>query len=234
MNWEKVKLSFVINKLESGSRPKGGVSIDGDVPSLGAEHLRSDGGYNFDKLKKVSYEYYNSIKNGKIEKEDILIVKDGATTGKVSYVNSNFPFKSASINEHLFRLKINTNIAEPRFVFYYLFSDFGKREILLDFRGATMGGISRGFIERVQFVLPPLETQKKIAAILDKADELRRNDQEILEKYDQLARSVFLEMFGDPVTNPKQEKIVKLSDISTKITDGVHATQLDSGLAAFS
>jgi type I restriction enzyme S subunit len=51
--------------------------------------------------------------------------------------------------------------------------------------------------------LPPLETQKKIAAILDKADELRRNDQKILEKYEQLAQSVFLEMFGDPVTNTK-------------------------------
>jgi type I restriction enzyme S subunit len=68
----------------------------------------------------------------------------------------------------------------------------------------------------LQIPLPPLETQKKNAEILDKADELRQNVKKILEKYDRLAQSVFLEMFGDPIKNPlnwETENLGSLSEI---------------------
>ena len=71
--------------------------------------------------------------------------------------------------------------------------------------------------------LPPLATQQKIAAILDAADELKQKDKALVAKYDELTQALFLDMFGDPVTNPKGCKIVELNDITTKITDGVHA-----------
>ena len=51
--------------------------------------------------------------------------------------------------------------------------------------------------------LPPLEEQKKIAAILDAADEYRQKTKALIDKYDQLTQSLFLDMFGDPVTNPR-------------------------------
>ena len=53
-SWEKVKLSSIISCLESGKRPKGGVSkYDEGIPSLGGEHLSSDGGFNFKKIRYV-------------------------------------------------------------------------------------------------------------------------------------------------------------------------------------
>lgn len=64
--------------------------------------------------------------------------------------------------------------------------------------------ISAGRLKDVQIPLPPIPTQKKIAAILDEADKLRQLDKALIGKYDQLAQSLFLEMFGDPVTNPKE------------------------------
>ncbi|GAA4281956.1 restriction endonuclease subunit S [Gaetbulibacter aestuarii] len=68
--------------------------------------------------------------------------------------------------------------------------------------------------------LPPLDTQKKIAAILDEADKLRQLDKKLIEKYDALTQSLFLDMFGHPVGNPKGWEVKKLKEISTKIHSG--------------
>lgn len=218
-----VSLSEVVSSLESGSRPKGGI-VDGvgDIPSLGAEHLDGQGGFKFLKLKLIPRSFFSSMKNGIIQKGDILIVKDGATTGKVSFVGDDFPYKKASINEHVFCLRLDEKKAHPKYVFWHLQSPKGQQQILKDFRGATVGGISRGFMDEIEFPLPLIGEQQRIATILDKADAIRRKRQESIRLTEEFFRSVFLDMFGDPVTNPKGVKVVQLSDITTIITDGVH------------
>lgn len=148
-------------------------------------------------------EYYNSIGKGKIKTNDILIVKDGATTGKVSFVSENFPLQDAAINEHVFRVELDDKKIHPKYCFYYLVSDEGQKNILSDFRGATVGGISKAILDKVQIPLPPLPIQKRIAEILDAADALQRKDQQLLKKYEELAQAIFIDMFGDPVKNEK-------------------------------
>ncbi len=69
--------------------------------------------------------------------------------------------------------------------------------------GTTRQRISRGNLTKLSVPLPPLPEQRRIAAILDKADVLRAKRREAIFKLDQLLQSVFLNMFGDPVTNPK-------------------------------
>jgi len=59
------------------------------------------------------------------------------------------------------------------------------------------------YLKALQIPLPPLDQQKKIAAILDAADAYRQKTKALIEKYDELTQSLFLDMFGDPVTNPK-------------------------------
>src|SRR5205085_529539 len=102
MNWGKVKLGTITLELNSGGRPKGGADASGTIPSLGAEHLNNYGGFNFTNVKYVPETYFRMMRRGKINPDDILIVKDGATTGKISYVPPHFEFKEAAINEHLF------------------------------------------------------------------------------------------------------------------------------------
>ena len=63
--------------------------------------------------------------------------------------------------------------------------------------------ISAGRLKDVKIPLPPLEQQKKIAAILDAADAYRQKTKALIKKYDELTQSLLLDMFGDPVTNPK-------------------------------
>ena len=194
----RVRLTTIIASLESGGRPKGGANKDtGEIWSLGAEHLDDQGGFRFENPKMIPRSFFDSLSKGIINQSDILIVKDGATTGKVSFVDSEFPFEKAAINEHLFLLRINTNRAHPKYVYHYLRSVSGQREILKDFRGATVGGISRQFSDGIDIPLPPLPEQKRIAAILDKADEIRRKREKAIELTDSFLRSVFLEMFGE-------------------------------------
>jgi len=70
-------------------------------------------------------------------------------------------------------------------------------------RGATFKEVSKEIISNVEIPLPPLEEQKRIAAILDKADAIRKKRQRAIEMLDEFLRSAFLDMFGDPITNPK-------------------------------
>jgi len=75
--------------------------------------------------------------------------------------------------------------------------------------GSTFKAITIKELKQLQVPLPPLSEQRRIAGILDKADALRKLTRQLLEQYDKLAQSIFLEMFGDPVTNPKGWENVK-------------------------
>lgn len=77
--------------------------------------------------------------------------------------------------------------------------------------GSTFLAIRRGEIEDFEIPLPPtLDEQKRIAAVLDKADALRRQRQESLQLTEKLLQSVFIDMFGDPITNPKGWPLLEL------------------------
>lgn len=89
--------------------------------------------------------------------------------------------------------------------------------------GAKMPRVSMKIFWDHQIPLPPLKEQKRIAAILDRADAIRRKRQQAIDLTDQLLRAVFLELFGDPVTNPKGWESIPLhevADIRSGITKG--------------
>lgn len=75
--------------------------------------------------------------------------------------------------------------------------------------------VPKDFFKNCMIPLPPLEEQKRIAGILDEADQVRKKTQALIDKYDELAQSLFLDMFGDPVTNPKGWEVVKLEECCT-------------------
>ncbi len=166
--WEVKKLSEVYSVLESGGRPKGGVSqIKEGILSIGGEHLNESGGFNFDKIRYVPQEFFESMNQGKIQYEDVLIVKDGATTGKVSFVDEKFTFKKAAVNEHVFRLRGKEDIILQKYLFYFVFSEDGQRQIQANFQGTAQGGINKQFIYNFFIPIPPLPIQQKIVSKLD-------------------------------------------------------------------
>src|SRR5690606_9430785 len=94
---------------------------------------------------------------------------------------------------------------------YYLCKTFNF--LKLD-KSTTLPSLTKSDLLEIEIPLPPLPIQEKIAAILDKADALRRKDQELLKKYDELAQAIFIDMFGDPVKNEKGWEVKRLGEVA--------------------
>ena len=102
---------------------------------------------------------------------------------------------------------------------YYWFK--GNKKVLENYsNNAVVPILNNRTLETVKIPLPPLDLQKKIAATLDAADLYRQKTKALINKYDELTQSLFLEMFGDPVSNPKGWKVNLLKKIASKIGSG--------------
>lgn len=156
---------------------------------------------------------------------DILYAMIG-TIGNPVVVRKEFEFSIKNVA--LFKF-INDDVFN-RYVFHYLKSNLVDRQFRKKARGGTQKFVSLGNIRDLLIPLPPLEEQKRIAAILDKADAVRCKRQQAIDLTDQLLRSVFLDMFGDPVTNPKGWEKAPLVDIAINdkraIVDGPFGASL--------
>ncbi len=219
-------LESVLLSLESGARPKGGVSADsGEIPSLGGEHVNSEGGFDFTNIKRIPRSFFETMRGGRIAQSDILVVKDGATTGKTSFVRDDFPFSAAAVNEHVFCVRVDSSKASPAFVYHFLRSERGQKAIQLDFRGATVGGISREFATKTRVPLPPLAEQRRIAEVLDRAEALRAKRRAALAQLDSLTQSLFLDLFGDPIPNERDWPVSPIGELDIQIADGNYSSK---------
>jgi len=213
-SWQIHPLAELLEIMENGSRPKGGVaSFDSGVPSIGGEHLNRDGGFSLDNIRFVPRTFFLEMKKGIIRPQDILLVKDGATTGKTSFVSEGFPYKEAAINEHVFLLRANRAKVSPRYLFFFLFSPVGQRQILSSFQGAAIGGIPQSFARVTNVPVPPLPEQERIRRILDAAEELRRVRAQADRRTADLIPALFYDMFGDPAPNPKRWELKRLGQV---------------------
>lgn len=104
----------------------------------------------------------------------------------------------------------------------YLCRQLERYDVVPFVTGTTRGKLTKGAASRIPLLLPPIAEQRRIAAILDRADAVRRKRQEAICLTEELLRSAFLEMFGDPVTNPKGWEVVQLEQVCRRVTDGTH------------
>lgn len=111
---------------------------------------------------------------------------------------------------------------DNKFLFYIL---LGKQDHFeKNATGSTFKAISSKVISNTEIPLPPKSTQLSIVSELDKINELIRLKKEQLKDYDNLAQSIFYEMFGDPVENDKGFNTKRLDEVFPLITDGTHQT----------
>ena len=153
---------------------------------------------------------------------DILMSLTG-NIGRVGLVRSDH--LPAALNQRVACIKPkDVSNLDNNYLFHFLKSDNFRRLVSEGGRGIAQQNVSTKSIAETDFSLPPLPEQKRIAAILDKADAIRRKRQETLTLTESLIQSTFLDMFGDPVTNPKgwEEAALKELIISgDKINYGV-------------
>ena len=114
---------------------------------------------------------------------------------------------------------------------HFLQSELFHKQFMATVKGVG-GSLLRADVSqtgKIEIPLPQLNTQQRIATILDEADTLCKKTQQLIDSYDELAQSIFLDMFGDPVTNPKGFKIGKIRDLTLDVKYGTSAKASDIG-----
>ena len=140
--------------------------------------------------------------SSKVVKSGGLIIATRMAVGKVV-----IPQIDVAINQDLKGITCKDEL-DSKFLYYFFKSKENFFNSLAT--GATVKGIKINHIADIKIPLLPLPVQQKIAAILDVADALKQKDKALIVKYDELTKSLFLDMFGDPVTNPMAWKMEKL------------------------
>jgi len=129
---------------------------------------------------------------GKTEENDILINKDGANTGKVAMLKKKF-YKDIAINEHLFIIR-SKKLFVQQYLFYWLFSRFGQKQITDRITGSAQPGLSSTFIKNFLVPRPPLPEQRKIAEILETIDSAIEKTDAIIEKYKRIKQGLMQDL----------------------------------------
>jgi type I restriction enzyme S subunit len=135
-------------------------------------------------------------------------------------MNCNQAVAIIRLNEKAFR----------RYVYHALGADSTRKQLRLSEVTGTITNLSLGELTKVRIPLPPLPEQRRIAAILDHADALRAKRRAAIAKLDSLAQSIFLDMFGDPVANPKGWPISRLGEVFSKTRAGTRCGPFGSSL----
>ena len=183
--WEYKKLNEVCEKGSSNIVISKLTDNDGDYPLYGASGL----------VKHI--DFYHQ------DKPYIGIVKDGAGVGRVNI----YPAYSSLVGtmQYIFPKKD----CLLNFIKYFLV----KLDLSHCVSGATIPHIYFKDYGKDLIPVPSLKIQEKIVSELDKINELIRLKKEQLKDYDNLAQSIFYEMFGDPVENEKGWEVKKLSSL---------------------
>ncbi|MBK7984762.1 MAG: restriction endonuclease subunit S [Candidatus Competibacteraceae bacterium] len=200
--WRKIHFEDVVSD-ETGGNVK---SPQGDFQSSGLYPIIDQGksfvaGYTNDKHRLC--------------KSKIPVILFGDHTKCFKYID--FPFCLGADGTKILRPKIE---AHEKYLFYFL------QTIPM-----PEAGYSRHFkyLKDSEIVLPPIQEQKRIAAILDQADALRRLRQRAIDRLNMLGQAIFYEMFGDPATNPKSWPIVTIKELTASTQYGTSSKAGDVG-----
>jgi len=173
------------------------------------------------KKTNPQYPYYGA--NGIVDfideyifdEELLCIAEDGGNWGykqNCSYiVNGKY-----WVNNHVHVLKPKKNV-EIKYLMYYL----NYTDLTSYITGTTRGKLTRTALDKIQINLPELEIQREIVIILDKINNLIEKNKKRIIYLEELVKSRFIEMFGDPIKNEKGWEVKKLYEVSD-VRDGTH------------
>lgn len=145
-----------------------------------------------------------------VKANDVIVSTVRPNLNAVAHVQKELDGATASTGFCV--LRANDKKLNSRYLYFWVRSPEFIGEMTKRATGASYPAVSDGIIKSSKIPLPPLDEQRRIAAILDKADAIRRKRQESIRLTEEFLRSTFLEMFGDPVTNPKGLKTGLLGD----------------------
>ncbi|MGR3608806.1 MAG: restriction endonuclease subunit S [Sulfitobacter sp.] len=146
------------------------------------------------------------LNNSKLQPGDIVFARTGATTGK-SFLIKECP-EDAVFASYLIRVRPSNNV-DPSYLSHFFQSDGYWRQISLKSAGAAQPGVNSTKLKELEIPLPPLDEQRRIAAILDQADTLRRQRQRAIDHLNMLGQAIFHEMFSKTIEPTPIQDLLK-------------------------
>lgn len=141
-----------------------------------------------------------------LQSGDIVFARTGATTGK-SFLIRECP-EEAVFASYLIRVRVNSEKVDPAYLSAFFKTPIYWNQIKKNSGGSAQAGVNSTKLKTIEVPLPQLYEQKRIAAILDKADALREKRRQAIAKLDELLQSVFQDMFGDPANTMTIEQMI--------------------------
>ena len=210
--------------IENGSREKGG-AIKFGIPSIGGEQIDINGKIINEKMKYISEEHFLKMKQGILKQGDILLVKDGATTGKTAYYENMYP--KAAVNEHVFILRAN-NLVLSKLLYYKIRSKEVQQLIQSHMKG-LIGGINLS-IKNFKISIPStLAEQQEIVDVLDAASEIIRLRTACIESAQSLIPALFQEMFSQYANSQNRTKLNYLFEFKSGGTPSKQVKEFFTG-----
>jgi len=149
-----------------------------------------------------------------------LVFTQRGTLGQVAEIPLNSRFPRYVVSQSQMKMSVDGSKATTRYLYHFYRSPIGARLLASKIQATGVPHINLSLLREFPVLLPPLPEQKRIAAILDEADIIRRKRWEAIRLTEELLRSAFLHMFGDPVTNTKGWKMKKLGEMLDVATGG--------------
>jgi type I restriction enzyme S subunit len=216
VSWPEICLEDLLEDIQPGFA-SGQNTTDG-ILQVRMNNVKPDGSWDWSKERRVPATI-RQLEKYSLQPGDILFnaTNSPEQVGKSAlFLSSEEP---VTFSNHFLRLRVKKNKLEGSYLIRYLASLWKKRvfENMID-AWVNQATVQRDSFLALQIPVPPLDEQKRIAAILDKADSLRRKNQQAIQLADKFLRAVFLDMFGDPVTNPKGwevKPICSIADVKT-------------------
>jgi len=253
MNWQHSDIASAVSVLESGSRPKGGATVEsGEIPSLGGENILKHGGVTLEEVKRVPRKFFERMTKGHLKNADVLINKDGAQTGKVGFYKNNNGAE-ACINEHLFLIRGDTKKITQSYLYYSLLSQACQNQIEAQISGSAQPGLKSDFLKGVFARIPEaLPEQSKITEVLSKVDQAIEQTEYLIAKQQRIKTGLMQDLLTRGIDEhgnlrseethefkdspmgriPVEWEIKRLEEMAEKIVDGVHhtPTYVDHGM----
>ena len=204
--WQQLKLGEIATFV-NGYAFKPSDWNDTGIPIIRIQNLTND---------NASRNYYNGQLDEKyrVVRGDILI-SWSATIGVFEWTR-----EDSYLNQHIFKVVFNKLKVNKSFFKYLIKQKIN--EMLAKVHGSTMKHITKSNFDNIPILLPDINEQDRIARILDKAEEIRTKKKLANEKLDEFLKSTFIDMFGDPVTNPYEYKITNIGEACYFVKDGPH------------
>ncbi len=207
MSWQQVQLGDIFEIARGGSpRP-----ID--------QYITDDpNGLNWISIKDASnsskyiYKTEKKIKPEGLHKTRLVHPDDFLLTNSMSFGRPYIMKTTGCIHDGWLVLSADKSKVDTDYFYHLLGSDFIYRKFVGLAAGAVVKNLNTDLVKSVTVPLPPINEQRRISSILDKANELRQKRQQAIEKLDQLLQATFIDMFGDPVSNPNNFEQIELDN----------------------